>query len=174
MGQDFNVDPMCSVIMQYKKATGELWVIDEIFMRQSNTAEVADEIERRYWRLFPKNVVLFPDPAGANRSSARGESDLQVFREKGLTRINYRPKHPLVSDRINAVNAMLRAADGTVRLKVDARCKNLIQSLEQVIYKPNSREIDKSQNNEHITDALGYPVEMLFPALKVPLLGVSR
>lgn len=174
VGQDFNVDPMSSVILQLKKETGELWAVDEIMLRQSNSQEVADEIERRYFRLFPNRVTLFPDPAGGNRSSARGESDLQIFREKGISRIFHHAKHPLQADRINAVNSMLRAADGTVRLRIDKKCKNLIASLEQVIYKPGTREIDKTQDNEHITDALGYPIEYLFPVKKIHLLGVSR
>lgn len=174
VGQDFNVDPMSTVIMQYKKATGELWAIDEMSLRQSNTEEVVNELERRYWRLFPHRVAVFPDPAGANRSSARGETDIQIFREKGIKRIHFRPKHPFVSDRINAVNAMLKSADGQVRLRIDRKCKNLIDSLEQTIYKEGSRDIDKSQGAEHITDALGYPIEFLFSPTKVKLAGVSR
>lgn len=174
VGQDFNVDPMCSVIMQYKPRTGELWCIDEIFLRQSNTQEVVDELERRYWRLFPQSVLIFPDPAGANRSSARGETDIQIFREKKLTRIHYRKKHPFISDRVNAVNGMLMSADGVIRLRVDKRCKNLINSLEQTIYKTGTRDIDKTQGAEHITDALGYPVELLFSPTKITLIGASR
>ena len=174
VGQDFNVDPMSSVIMQLKKDTGELWIIDEIMLRQSNTPEVIDELERRYFRLFPNRIVVFPDPAGGNRSSSRGESDLQIFRERGVTRLHYHKKHPFQSDRINAVNSMLKSADGNIRLRVDKKCKHTIESLEQVIYKAGSREIDKTQDNEHITDALGYPIEFLFPVKRISLIGVSR
>lgn len=174
IGQDFNVDPMCSVVLQYKKARNEIWAVDEIYLRQSNTQETINEVERRYFRLFPHRVAIFPDPAGGNRSSARGESDIAIFREKGISRIYYHKKHPFVADRVNAVNSMLKSADGTVRLRVDKRCKNLIESLEQVIYKPNSRDIDKSQNNDHITDALGYPIEFMFPVRKLELIGASR
>jgi hypothetical protein len=174
VGQDFNVDPMSSVILQYNKDRNEIWAVDEIMLRQSNTQEVCDELERRYFRLFPHRVVVFPDPAGGNRSSARGESDVQIFREKGINRIHYHKKHPFVADRINAVNSMLKSADGTVRLKIDKRCKNLIESLEQVIYKPGTREVDKSQGNEHIADAIGYPIEFMFPVKSIELLGVSR
>lgn len=173
VGQDFNVDPMCSVILQYKKRSGELWAIDEIYLNQSNTQEVVDELERRYWRLFPNNVAVFPDPAGANRSSARGETDIQIFREKRINRIHYRKKHPFVADRINAVNAMLRSADGQVRLKIDKRCKRLIESLEQTIYRAGTRDIDKALGAEHITDALGYPIELLFSPTRVEVHGAS-
>jgi hypothetical protein len=174
VGQDFNVDPMCSVILQYKPKLREIWAVDEIFLTQSNTYETVQELERRYFRLFPNRIMLFPDASGGNRSSARGESDLQIFREKGITRIHNKTKNPFVSDRINAVNGMLMSADGTVRLRIDKKCKNLIKSLEQTIYKPGTREVDKTAGTDHMADAIGYPIEALFPAVKVHLIGVSR
>jgi hypothetical protein len=172
VGQDFNVDPMSSVILQLQP-NGDLWAVDEIYLPNSNTAAVCDELERRYWRQM-KSICLFPDPAGANRSSGRGESDLDIFRERGLWRIRYRRKHPPVSDRVNAVNRMLRNADGIIRLRVNSKCRNLIESLEQTLYKKNSPEIDKTQGIEHITDALGYAIEFQFPRKKFEPAGLSR
>jgi len=171
IGMDFNVDPMTAVILQ-PQPNGEVWAVDEIFLPSSNTEEIADEIERRYWR-YTKRIVVYPDPAGAGRSHTRGESDLQVLREKGLTRLKFRRKHPLVSDRVNAVNRMLKAADGTVRLRIDSRCTQLVNSLEQTLYKAGSREIDKSLGVEHITDALGYAIELEFPTRKFRPVGIS-
>lgn len=174
VGQDFNVDPMCSIILQHKPELGEVWAVDEIFLNQSNTQETVNELERRYWRLFPQKIAVFPDPAGANRSSARGETDVQIFREKGIDKIFHHRKAAFVADRVNAVNAMLKSADGKVRLRINPRCKNLIASLEQTLYKPNSREVDKAAGMEHMSDALGYPLEYLFSPTKLQLVGVSR
>ena len=174
VGQDFNVDPMSSVILQVKKEINEIWAIDEIVLNQSNTQETCDELERKYFRLFPNRICVFPDPAGGNRSSARGESDIQIFREKGINRIIYHKKHPFIADRVNAVNSMLRSADGTIRLRIDRKCKKLIEGLEQTIYKPGTREMDKSQGTDHSPDALGYPIEYLYPLRKIPLIGYSR
>lgn len=174
VGQDFNVDPMCSAIMQFHRDTGEMWIVDEIYMKASNTAEVADELERKYWRHFTGNkIALYPDPAGKQRSSARGESDLQVFKEKGMNHIYFRKKHPLVADRVNAVNSMLMTANGKIRLRVNSSCKKVIESLEQTIYLPNSREVDKRHGAEHMADAIGYPIEFLFPVSKFDIKGVS-
>jgi len=171
VGQDFNVDPMSTVIMQ-PQTNGEVWVVDEIFLHNSNTQEVCDEIERRYWRnMGGKQIVVYPDPAGGNRSSARGESDLDVFREKGLKRIKYRRKHPPVADRVNAVNRMLCDAAGNVRMRVDKSCRNLITSLEQTLYKEGGREVDKSAGAEHMADALGYCIELEFPTRQVQVAG---
>lgn len=171
IGQDFNVDPMCSVIMQPQK-NGEIWIVDEIYLVNSNTAEVCEEIERRYWR-YSKQITVYPDPAGGNRSSARGESDLDVFREKGFNRIRFRKKHPFVSDRVNSVNAQFKAADGSIRMRVDESCVQLIQSLEQTLYKEGTREVNKAMGVEHISDALGYPTELERPTRKIFVGGVS-
>lgn len=102
VGQDFNIDPMSSVILQ-PQPNGELWAIDELVLFSSNTAEVCDELERRFWR-WKSQVTVFPDPAGAYRQHARGESDVDIFKEKGFLRVDYSKKHPPIADRVNAVN----------------------------------------------------------------------
>lgn len=169
VGQDFNVDPMSTVIMQ-PQANGEVWVVDEIFLHNSNTQDVCDEIERRYWR-YMKQIIIYPDPAGGNRSSARGESDLDIFREKNLKKIKYRKKHPPVADRVNAVNRMLCDASGNIRIRFDKRCREIITSLEQTLYKTGSREVDKKAGAEHMADALGYGIELEFPTRRVQIAG---
>src|SRR5690606_13252487 len=123
---------------------------------------VCDALEQKYWRYL-KQIELFPDPAGKSRSHARGESALEIFRQRGFGRIYFRRKHPFVQDRVNAVNSKLYSANGTITLRVNESCRNVIESLEQVIYKEGSTEIDKSLNKEHITDALGYVIEYRFP-----------
>ena len=177
IGQDFNIDPMSTVVLQ-RQTNGEVWVVDEIYLRSSNTSEVCDELERRYWR-HQKQMTIYPDPAGANRQSGRGESDLDIFRERGFNRLRYRKKHPPVADRVNAVNKMLKAADGSIRLRINESCKHLIDSLEQTLYKKNKNstygtyEVDKSLGTEHISDALGYPIELEFPRRKFEPMGIS-
>lgn len=75
---------------------------------------------------------------------------------------------------MNAVNRRLMTASGEVRLYIDPKCKHLIESLEKVIYKPGSRDIDKTGNVEHSADALGYPVHRRYPVKNRVIVGGSR
>ncbi len=171
VGVDFNIDPMSAAIVQ-PQTNGEIWIVDEIFLHNSNTEELCEEIERRYWR-YMNSITIYPDPAGAHRQHARGESDLEIFRLKGFKKIKFRRKHPAIADRVNSVNRMLKDAAGTTRLRVNPGCTNVVESLEQTLYKPGSRDIDKAASMEHITDALGYAVEIEFPIKKIVIAGHS-
>lgn len=172
VGQDFNIDPMSSCIMQ-PQPSGEVWIIGESVMMGSNTQETADEMGRRYYR-HQSQVVFYPDPAGAYGSTkGRGASDIDILRDAGFKKHRFHRKHPKVADRVNAVNRMLMAANGNIRLRVDRKCKHTIAALEQVIYKPGTREVDKTMGIEHIADALGYCIELEFPVRKITTMGIS-
>ncbi|WP_326894362.1 phage terminase large subunit (plasmid) [Rhizobium beringeri] len=171
IGMDFNIDPMSSVIIQ-EQPDGEIWVVDEAVMYGSNVQETADELSRRYFRYF-NQISIYPDPAGNNRNHDRGESSLDILREAGFKRIYFKRKHPAVQDRINAVNRLLYTAEGEARLRVNSTCRKFIDSLEQTIYKEGTNEVDKTQGNEHATDAFGYYADFRHPMKKSLILGVS-
>lgn len=171
IGQDFNIDPMSSVIFQ-PQPDGTLWAVGEIVLKNSNVQEVCDEIDRRFWR-WSDQVIIYPDPAGKSRQHARGESSLDVFRERGYRKIKHRRKHPAIDDRVNAVNRRLMSAAGEIGMYVDPSCTQLIRSFEQTMYKPGSRDIDKSAGEEHITDAGGYCIEFEYPSREIKIAGIS-
>ena len=171
IGMDFNIDPMSTVVFQ-QQPDGTLYAVDEVVLYGSNTEEVCEELEKKYWRLL-KQITMYPDPAGGQRQHARGETDMDILREKGFKSIKYRRKHPFIADRVNAVNRMLRAADGTVRLRINPRCRHFIASLEQTIYKPGSRDVDKAAGTEHSADAAGYCIELEFSMRKAVIGGMS-
>ena len=172
VGQDFNIDPMTSVIMQPQR-NGEIWIVDEIVIFGSNTQEASDRLAERLAR-YMRMVTTYPDPAGQQRGHGHGDSDLDIMRDAGFTKLKYRRKAPKVADRINAVNRMWRAANGDVKMRVSTICKHVITAMEQVIYKPGTRDVDKTMNIEHAGDAVGYPIDLEFPVRKIKIMGLSR
>lgn len=174
IGQDFNIDPMSTVIIQ-PQPNGEIWVVDELFLKNTSTHELAEALEDKFYKPELKSKIeIYPDPAGAARGHTRGESDLDILRQQGFRKIFYKRKHPLVADRINAVNRMFMTASGDTSLYISNHCTNLIKSLEQTIYKENTREVNKKLGTEHMADALGYPIEFRFPVVKKRYYGISR
>ncbi|KJZ17407.1 terminase [Halomonas sp. S2151] len=171
VGQDFNIDPMSSVVMQ-PQPNGEIWIVDEIILPSSNTNEVCDALEKKFWR-WQHNVTIYPDPAGGQRQHARGETDIDIFRTRGFKKVKYKRKHPPVADRINSVNSQLMSANGDIRLKVNETCRETIAAFEQTLYKPGGRDVDKAAGVEHPADALGYCIEIERPLRKRRIMGAS-
>lgn len=171
IGMDFNIDPMSAIVMQ-EQPNGEIWVVDEAVLYGSNVQETADELARRYYKHMAQ-ITIYPDPAGNNRNHDRGETSLDILRDAGFSNILFKRKHPLVQDRVNTVNRLLRSADGEIVLKIDRSCRKFIESLEQTIYKEGTREVDKTKGTEHAADAFGYFADYRHPMRKALILGVS-
>lgn len=157
---DFNVDPMCSVVVQM--AGEKVYVVDEIVIGRATTLEACEEFRRR----FPppqKGLAVFGDASGA-RMQTTGTSDWDIIRQffgrEGYRDVSYRvPRaNPPVRDRVELVNAKLRSAAGEIGLLVGSKCKELVSDFEQVSYKPGTMLIDKDKDPKrtHLSDALGY------------------
>ena len=158
IGCDFNVDPMSAVVAV--KLGNVLQIIDEIKIYGSNTDELVDEIKTR----FPqKSIICYPDPAGqARKSSAGGRTDHTILRAAGF-RVLAPNSHNAVRDGINAVNAKLRSSTGVTSLYIDPRCKYITECLEKHTYKEGTSQPDKSGGWDHMTDALRYMIDYLYP-----------
>jgi hypothetical protein len=172
---DFNVAPLCGVIFQVNG--NHVYVLDEIRIPDSGlTKEACAEMARR-WASRNDTVIWYGDQTAGKRDTRGGESDLVIMKQVlsaafpncqdgnqyGRTR---------VVDRVNAVNALLEPAQGAPRITIDQdRCRYLIQDLEQVRWKPGTKEIDKDSKRDitHLSDALGYPLEQLFPVRGGPV-----
>ena len=158
IGMDFNIDPMVAVVSE--KVNNDLIIYDEIQIWSSNTDEMVQEIKARY---KDKHIIVYPDPASRQRkTSAGGFTDLAILKNAGFE-VKTRSQHPLIRDRINAVNSKLKNANGMSSLFITKSCKNLIKSLERQIYKEGTSVPDKDSGFDHFNDALGYLVEYLFP-----------
>lgn len=185
VGMDFNVNPMAAIVGV--RAADQFHVLDNIVIPHSNTEEMACEIERRYGaergrivaadapgaQVVPfiervaRPITVYPDPSGkARKTSAKaGETDFSILRSHGF-QVKAPSKAPLVVDRINNVNALLKSAAGDRKLLIHPRAEELIKALDGLTRKEGTNDIDKSLGLDHITDALGYPVSYEFPLVQ--------
>jgi hypothetical protein len=159
---DFNVDLMCSVLAQVRlgfdstfgrshpdKSRDVVEIIDELVIPEnSNTAEACEALDRllEQWDETRVTLDIYGDPAGNQRhTSAASRTDWQIINEfvarrAGMytVRFHVSSRAPVVKDRVNCVNAMLRNAQGTSRCFIDPRCKHLIRDLSQVEWRADS------------------------------------
>lgn len=163
VGMDFNVNPMSVVIGC--KAADELHIIDALEVGSSNTEEVATELKRRY---PGRRMIICPDPSGNARktSAVAGETDFTILRRYGFV-VDAASKAPLIPDRINAVQKMLRddEAEGHRRLRVHPRARQLTLALAGLTYKEGTNIPDKDSGFDHMADALGYLIWQRFNLL---------
>lgn len=158
VGMDFNVNPMSAVIGV--KAGAALCIIDALAIQSSNTEEVAQELQRRYPK---RRIVVCPDPSGNARktSAAVGETDFTILRRHGFE-VDAPSRAPLIPDRINAVQSLLKDGTGTRRLFIHPRARPLLLSLAGLTYKEGTSIPDKASGLDHMADALGYLVWQRF------------
>ena len=146
IGMDFNVNPMTAAVANLlTDAAGDhtLEQFDEIYLEDSNTEEMAEEIKRRYPDC---HVIIVPDATGQAKKTSSQRSDHQILRDAGFeVRLRGR-SNPHRIDRYNTVNIRLKDK----RLKIGKNCKKTIRDLEQVALDKNASDLT------HISDALGY------------------
>jgi hypothetical protein len=131
-----------------------------VYLENTNTEEMAYEIKSRYPN---SKIVVYPDPSGRRRqTSSGGLSDHIILQNAGFV-VKSPAKHDPVKDRINALNARLRSAEGVSHLFIDSRCKYTIESLDKHTYKPGSQVPDKDTGYDHMFDALSYCIAFMYP-----------
>jgi len=139
VGLDFNVHPLCGVFVAKR---GEMiYVIDELYLENSNTFEAAKEILKRFPARYMQVVA---DETGNRRRTSSNKTDHEIIRQSGLDLLKFR--NPGVKDRYNNIN---RLFDKNY-IKIHPRCKNLIRDLEQLTYDNDDPLLS------HMSDAFGY------------------
>jgi len=157
VGVDFNVGNMSAVI---GVRLGEnLLLIDEI-SGAHDTDAMAQEIQLR---ADGRQVYIYPDASGGNRSTNASRTDIQILESYGFS--NQSPKaNPPIRDRVASVQALLENGKGQVRLQIAANCKRTIECLELQSY-TEAGTPDKDAGYDHMNDALGYLVYRDFSML---------
>jgi hypothetical protein len=156
-GIDFNNDPLtaiCANIVRINGRAAELRVFNEIQLKSATTWDMAEVLNDLYGENRRK--IACPDPTGKRKqTSGIGTSDLQILRRAGIT--VYAPENPYnTADKIRAVNAALRTADGEVHTKIHPRCRELIKSFRTLGYAEGTRMPNKKLGVDHSFDAFGY------------------
>lgn len=163
VGQDFNVNPMASVIAV--RVGDECHIIDSLEVQSSNTEEVAREIRGRY---PDRQIVVCPDPSGkARKTSAKaGVTDFTILEDFGFE-VRAPSAAPAVRDRENNANAMYLKGDRR-RVRIHPRCKALIKALSGLQYKEGTSIRDKASGYDHVCDAADYLLWQEFNVLVEP------
>jgi hypothetical protein len=182
---DFNVDPMCMLLMQ--KVGDDVNVLQEISVRSNeSTTQAACRIFAQNAEPYAKivgqiygvlEVHVYGDASGHQRRTSATATDWNLIRQyfstyhKGSIEIScrYANINPHVRDRVNCVNARLRNHFGDPQVFISPGCKELIRDLEEVCFTVDSTgapttELNKSDRDRtHLSDALGYYISQIFP-----------
>lgn len=167
VGMDFNVG-LCVWVLGQMKANQFYWG-DEIAMKDTNSEEMATVLAERVKNHKPGIIIVGDASGNSRKSSSVGETDYKLIKKVLISHgIHFEDKTPTenpgVKDRINCVNSMLKAADGSVNMWYHpARCKYLKKDLERVKWKEGGSGafLDKSDLElTHASDAMGYPISI--------------
>ena len=158
--QDYNVD-YASALAAYL-GNGWIHVFKEYRMSNVNTYDMAEMIKKD----FPNGADLYCDASGNSRKSSATQSDHQIMQSFGF-KIKAPRKNPAVRDRVASVNKLIRSGNFSVD-----NCPNLVMDLEQNTWRLG--DIDKRDMKQtHLSDALGYGINFLFPIRKKTMASKS-
>lgn len=194
-GSDFNVANLCACFGY--RVGDDLHVFDEIELTNSNTFELAEEINRKFGTRpltadeaavrdrsahiegaitsRRRHIRACPDPSCDSRktSAKAGVTDLTILRDAGFE-INKLHVAPALKDKFNTVNSMLKTADGSYRIKIHPRCVKLIKALQGQAYKPGTNIPEYVPGVTDMCDALAYLVMSEFGVMARSSVSVLR
>lgn len=155
---DFNVDPMCWTVAQFKSGN-DIRACFEIVKRNTNTWEMIAEFKEHIGKHH--KIIVYGDASGSARDTRSSYSDFAIIAE-ALSDYKFEFRvpaaNPPVRDRINAMNSKL--SSGAVL--VSPSCVTLIRDMEQIVWKGS--EMDKSDHDlTHAIDGFSYMVAYEFP-----------
>lgn len=168
---DQNFTPLSSAIGVIRG--NSLFLLDEIVLTSAISRQAALEFVERYEGHKNKLVNIYGDPAGRAGEKHGHSSDYteieRVLRASGW-RFNrkVKPSAPSIKDRQNAVRAKIATADGTRSLFVNPKTAPYCdKGLATVQVKEGSTfQEDQTNDAQHITTAIGYCVDVLWPIRK--------
>jgi len=172
---DFNISPMCWALSHEIKKEDHYF--NELVINDTRTEYAAIEFRDKYKNHRNKHLNIYGDATGKHGSTKSKESDYQIIKrilnpdpDNPVWAISkYLPsKNPPITQRVKALNKRLidwEYSEQKVWIYVNpVKCPTLVDSFEGTKRKGDG--IDKTDNIEHITDAVGYKAVYRYPIKK--------
>ena len=167
---DFNYTPLSSAIGVRRHEGESLFLLDEIVLTSAVARQSALEFVERYKEHKNRDLLLYGDPAGKAGEKHGHASDYvemeSVLRDNGwnVTR-QVKSAAPAIKDRQNAVRAKICNAAGDVSLFVNPeKAPYCHKGLATVQLKQGSTFIEEDGDYQHITTAIGYCIDKIWPS----------
>ena len=167
---DQNFTPLSSAVGVLRNNNEHLYLLDEIVLISAVSRQSAQEFVEKYKGHKNKHVIIYGDPAGKAGEKHGHPSDYNEIED--VLKLNgwqytrkVKAAHPAIKDRQNAVRAKILNADGDVSLFVNRKtaewCHKGLATVQ--LQKGSSFQEDQKNDYQHITTAIGYCVDVLWP-----------
>jgi len=155
IGIDFNIGNISAIV----HAIDDIPIAVDEITGVMDTQLMSNIIKEKY----PNHrIIVYPDSSGKNRSTNADKTDIGILKNSGFL-VKYRPKNPLVMDRIKNMNRMFENGNGEINYKINThKCQDYTEALERMAYDKNGQP-DKTSGFDHITDAGGYFIYYEYP-----------
>jgi len=153
---DYNIANYCGVYMFERD--GMVYAIGEEHLKYEGTRKMAEQIKAKY--ANDRHVIVCGDSAGNNkRDVAATKTNYEIFKEVLGFGSTQKVRNPPVYQRIIAANSNLYHK----KLVIDPSCKTLIKDLELLAWKEDGKEVEKTIDLSHASDAYTYGVWYWLP-----------
>lgn len=168
---DQNYTPLSSAIGV--RRDNNLYLLDEIVLTSAVSKQSALEFVEKFANHKNKHVLIYGDPAGQageKHGHASDYTDIEgVLKANGWSYTRkVKPAHPAIKDRQNAVRAKIKTADNVRSLFVNPKtakwCDKGLATVQ--LEKGSTFQEDQKNQYQHITTAIGYCIDVEWPAVK--------
>ncbi len=168
---DQNFTPLSSAIGVRRNNGKDLYLLDEIVLTSAISRQAAVEFVERYKEHKNKHVLIYGDPAGKageKHGHASDYTDIEAVLKAAGWRYTrkVKPAHPAIKDRQNAVRAKILTASGESSLFVNPVtapwCHKGLATVQ--LQEGSTFQEDQKNQYQHITTAIGYCVDVEWPA----------
>lgn len=168
---DQNFTPLSSAVGVRRNNGKDLYLLDEIVLISAVSKQAAIEFVDKFKDHQNKHVLIYGDPAGKageKHGHASDYTDIEGVLKANGWRYTRKVKaaHPAIKDRQNAVRAKIMTAAGDVSLFVNPTkapwCHKGLSTVQ--LQTGSSFQEDQKNDYQHITTAIGYCVDVEWPA----------